>query len=105
MCINLSVDIMGLVCDNVKKGKVNSFACNLKGYGFVSAEPFSNEFVGRRSNFYNQFKSPGCSFTLETLYCGYPRNSPCVLVFDDMKYLQLWFLPIRQQAGLTHFTA
>ena len=85
MCIDFSEDIMGLVSDNVKKGRVSSFGSNLKGYGYVNGNPFSNEFVGRRSSFYNQFKEANCKFSLQTLYCGHPRNTPCVLVFYDKR--------------------
>jgi hypothetical protein len=83
MCIDLSSDIMGLVSENVKKGRVNSFGSHLRGYGVLNGKPFSNEFVGRRSKFYKNFKDDSCKLTLETLYCGHRKETPCVLVFYD----------------------
>lgn len=85
MCIDLSDDIMNLVSDSVKKGRVNGFGCNLKGYGLLNGVPFKNRFVGRRSAFYKVFKKENCKFSLETLYCGHPMNNSCVLVFYDKK--------------------
>lgn len=85
MCTDLSDDIMSLVSDSVKKGRVNSFGCNLKGFGLLNGVPFNDRFVGKWSAFYKTFKKENCKFSLETLYCGHPQRNSCVIVFYDKR--------------------
>ena len=85
LCADYQQDMMQLVSDSVKKGRVHSFGAHLSGYGPISGKHFEKAFLGRRGAFYKRFSRKDCKFTLETLYCGSRRSHPISFCFYDKR--------------------